>query len=121
MAKSFFNMTAVVTLTLNGIDTSKVTTFNNMLRSLPNVIGLDLSGLDVTSLTTASSMMLGTDMSTANYDATLIAWEAQTLQTGVTVDFGGSIYTSGGAAEAARDSLTNLGTNAWEVTDGGGT
>ena len=57
-------------------------------------------------------------MSTANYDATLISWAAQTLQNNVTFDFGSAQYTLGGAAEAARNTLIN--TYGWTITDGGG-
>ena len=54
---------------------------------------------------------------TANYDATLIAWDAQgTMAFSGTVNFGGSKYTAGGAAEAARTSLISK----WGgITDGG--
>ena len=57
------------------------------------------------------------ELSTANYDATLIGWASQTLRTNVTCDFGNSQYTAGGAAEAARNTLIN--TYNWTITDGG--
>jgi len=50
--------------------------------------------------------MSGGTLSTANYDALLIAWDAQgAMSFSGTANFGGSRYTSGGAAEAARTSL----------------
>ena len=58
-----------------------------------------------------------TTMSTANYDALLIAWEAQgTMSYAGTVNMGLSQYTSGGAAETAR---TNLIAEWGGITDGG--
>ena len=68
----------------------------------------------------------GIDLSTANYDAILIGWEA-TLQAAfpngsgytpsIGIDFGSAEYTGGGAAEAARTSLINNFN--WTITDGG--
>ena len=57
---------------------------------------------DISSLTSATNMFLSTTMSTAAYDALLIAWEAQTEKTGVAFHAGGSKYTAGGAAATAR-------------------
>jgi len=56
-------------------------------------------------------------MTTAQYDATLIAWAAQTVFSGMAPRFGGSTYTAGGAAETARTSLIN--DDGWTITDGG--
>ena len=62
-------------------------------------------------------MQLATGLSTANYDALLIAWDAKgAMSYSGTVNFGGSKYTSGGAADAARTSLISK----WGgITDGG--
>jgi hypothetical protein len=50
--------------------------------------------------------MSGVTLSTVNYDALLIAWDAQgAMSYSGTVNFGSSKYTAGGAAEAARTSL----------------
>ena len=56
-------------------------------------------------------------LSTVNYDATLIGWAAQDAVDSLSVHFGGSKYTSGGAAEAARTSL--IDNDSWTITDGG--
>ena len=55
-------------------------------------------------------------MSQANYDALLIAWAAQSVQTGVPF-ITPAQYTAGGAAEAARNTLVN--TYSWTISDGG--
>ena len=54
---------------------------------------------------------------TALYDALLIAWAGQTVLSGLSPNFGGAQFTSGGAAEAARTSLIN--DDGWTITDGG--
>ena len=74
----------------------------------------DISSWDVTALTNATEMFNGVQLSTANYDALLIGWDAQTLQPGVTFDGGLSTYCTG---EAARTSMTS--SDSWTITDGG--
>ena len=82
----------------------------------------DISSWDISNLYSASRFMENvTTFSTVNYDALLISWESQ-LPTNhgiaITIDFGTSQYTLGGAAEAARTSLIN--TYSWTISDGGG-
>jgi hypothetical protein len=82
----------------------------------------DISNWSVTQITGFGNFMAGggigpATLSTSNYDALLIAWDAQgAMSYSGTVNFGGSRYTSGGAAEAARTSLISK----WGgITDGG--
>jgi surface protein len=92
-----------------------------------NIDTWNLYGWNITGLTQAQNFLNGQTLSTTNYDATLVAWENQ-LQTaypgGVgytpinSISFGGSKYSLGSAAEAARTSLIN--TYSWTITDGGG-
>lgn len=84
------------------------------LTSDPGIVSFD-----VTSITTAANMCLGANamLSTAEYDAILIAWEAQAVNNSVPVHFGDATYTSGGAADTARTALAN--DHAWSITDGG--
>jgi len=76
-----------------------------------------MANWDVNQVTNFYNFLLGSGLSTANYDATLIAWDAQgTMAFSGTVNFGSSQYTSGGAADAARTSLISK----WGgITDGG--
>jgi hypothetical protein len=60
-------------------------------------------------------MCTGTAFSDVNYDATLIAWEAQPHLPNVTVDFGTAQY-SAGAPQAAYDALVLDG---WVIISGG--
>tara|TARA_R110000765_G_scaffold102311_1_gene191135 strand:- start:1130 stop:2224 length:1095 start_codon:yes stop_codon:yes gene_type:complete len=78
-----------------------------------------LANWDIDQITNFNSFMQNaTGLSTANYDATLISWAAQTPTSGVSPNFGGSQYTLGGTAEAARNTLVS--TYGWTITDGGG-
>ncbi len=58
-------------------------------------------------------------ITTAAYDATLIAWAAQVPTTALTLNVNSTQYTLGGEAEAARTALIN--TYGWTISDGGGT
>jgi surface protein len=78
----------------------------------------DLSNWDINQVTNFTSTFASlAGFSTANYDALLIAWDAQgAMSYSGTVNFGTSEYTAGGAAEAARTSLISK----WGgITDGG--
>jgi len=50
------------------------------------------------SVINASNMLDGSGLSTANYDATLIGWDSQTLQSNVTLGAYGLHYCQGGTA-----------------------
>jgi len=78
----------------------------------------DISSWDINQVTSFLAFMQNaTGLSTANYDALLIAWDAQgAMSYSGTVNFGSSKYTAGGAAEAARTSLISK----WgAIIDGG--
>jgi surface protein len=98
-------------------DVSSVTNMGFMFRSASS-FNQDISSLDINQVTNFLDFMVGVTLSTANYDALLIAWDAQGAMSYLgTVNFGSSQYTSGGTAEAARTSLISK----WGgITDGGG-
>lgn len=111
-------------------NTSSVTNMSSVFHQ-NTAFDQDISNWDITNVTTmqTSSFEFGstTPISTANYDALLIAWEAdlQTAYPGgsgytatITVDFETSQFTLGGAAATAKNSL--LTTFGWTITDGGG-
>jgi len=60
-------------------------------------------------------MQNATGLSTSNYDATLIAWAAGVVDTGININFGGSQFTE--SAYAARFSL--IEDDSWTIVDGG--
>jgi surface protein len=94
---------------------SGVTIMSNMFRDA-TAFNTDISSWNVAAATNLTNMFFGATLSTTNYDALLIGWEAQTLQTGVVFHGGNSVRTS--AADAAHASLVNAGTNNWTITDG---
>lgn len=110
-------------LDVSGWDTSSVTRMSNMFWNFSSSYSFTLTGLsnwNISSLTTASSF-LGNSfnaLSTAEYDALLVAWEAQAPSNAVNIHFGNAQYSLGSAAETARTSLIN--TYGWTITDGGG-
>lgn len=61
--------------------------------------------------------MTNTGLITTVYDKLLIAWAAQSVHSGVSIDFGSSLFTAGGEAEAARNTLVT--TKGWTISDGG--
>ncbi len=99
-------------------DTGNVASMNNMFRSNLFTFDQSLANWDITSLTNGASMFSSSGLSTASYDATLIGWAAQSITNAVSIDFGISKYTLGGAAEAARNTLVS--TYGWTIVDGGG-
>ena len=88
-------------------------TFNRAIAFDQSLANWDIS--QVTGFTRFMSDV--SNFSIANYDATLISWAAQTLNSNISIDFGTSRYTAGGSAEAARNTLIN--TYGWTITDGG--
>ena len=91
---------------ISGWNTSLVTNMSSMFRN-NNAFDKDISSWDINQVSAfANFMTSASGLSTSNYDALLIAWDAQgAMSYSGTVNFGGSKYTSGGAAEAARTSL----------------
>ena len=99
-------------------DVSSVTNMVAMFRGATS-FDQNIGSWDINQVSNFGNFMLSaTGLSTANYDALLIAWDAQgAMSYSGTVNFGGSQYTSGGAAETARTSLISK----WGgIIDGGG-
>jgi hypothetical protein len=91
---------------------------DGMISNCFDVVGLDVSGFNIASLTAAAGFMTGSEpMLTANYDATLVNWQAQPHQPNVSVDFGLSKYT--GAPSPAATARAALVSDGWTITDGG--
>ena len=98
-------------------DFSNIVNVANMLNNA-DAFDKDLSGISVSQMTNMGNFMINAaGLSTANYDALLIGWAAQIpLSFTGTLNMGGSKYTAGGAAEAARTALiSEIGA----ITDGG--
>lgn len=95
-------------------DVRSATNMRNMFRS-NDAFDQNLSNWEPISLTIGNDWLIGGGLSTANYDALLIAWSNLTLQNDVNFHAGNSKYTSAG--ETAKNSIiTNYN---WSFTDGG--
>lgn len=143
MSLVFNGCVLLPTADVAGWNTAKVTNFGQMFRNIPamatpnlagwsSVAATDLSRMfhtgpmqlpsiahfDVGLVTTCLELFYARTLTTANYDALLIAWAAQSpdLKPAVPFHGGGSKY-SAGAATSARAVLT--GTHTWAITDGG--
>jgi len=101
----------------NGFDMSSVTTSLAMYLST-TAYDQNFAGWDITSMTNLTIFMNNTSISTANYDATLVAWEAQSVLDNVSPNFGSSTYTSAGAGGTAHAAL--IADHSWTFADGGG-
>jgi len=78
----------------------------------------DISSWDINQVSIFNNFMRdATGLSTTNYDALLVAWEAQDPLSNISINFGGSQYTSGSAAATARQAL--IDDYNWTITDGG--
>lgn len=102
---------------LSSWNTSNATNMTYMLNQCDAYRGA-MSGWDINQVTNLTAFMNGaTGITTANYDALLIAWDAQgTMSFSGTANFGGSQYTAGGAAATAHASLV---TKWGGIADGG--
>jgi len=102
---------------LSSWDVSNVISFYGAFRNADNY-DQNLGSWDLSSATSIADFLRDSDgLSTNNYDSTLEGWANTGVPNGLTCNFGGSKYTSGGTAEAARNTLIN--TYNWTIIDGG--
>ena len=114
---TFRGCSSMVSPVFNNWDTSTITSMGGCFRVIGSLPLLDISGWQVTQVTAFNNFLSGSELSTALYDKTLIAWAAQgTMSFSGTMNFGDSKYTSGGAAETAR---TDLIEEFGAISDGG--
>jgi surface protein len=118
----FRSSTSLENVDVSGFDTSSATNLSvfgaGMFQNCTALNPIDISDWNITSLLDAANLLSGANsaLTTAEYDATLVAWEAQAYNNNVPVHFGDATYTSGSAAATARAQLV---TDGWTITDGG--
>lgn len=110
---AMFKLDAAFNQNIGSWNTVKVTNMSSMFESA-GAFNQNLGNWNVTALTNATGMFTGVMLSTANYDALLTGWDAQTLNGGVTFDGGNSLYCAG---ESARSHM--IASDGWTITDGG--
>jgi len=96
-------------------DTTNVENMSSMLNNC-NLFDQSLAAWNIGNVSNFTSFMQNANgLSTTNYDATLIAWALQPLNTGLSINFGGSQFTE--SAYASRFSL--IEDDGWTIVDGG--
>ncbi len=99
---------------ISGWDVSSVTTMQSLFDGA-NSFNQNLSSWDITNVTNLGYFCNQNTLSTSNYNALLIGWAAQNVQTAVAFHAFRCKYTS--EAIEARQTLTN--TYGWGITDAG--
>ncbi|MGQ7846585.1 BspA family leucine-rich repeat surface protein, partial [Granulosicoccus sp. 3-233] len=110
MTSMFFDATAF-NQDISGWDVGNVTAMSHMFRNAA-AFNQDIGTWDVTSVIDMNSMLNNSGLSIAHYDAALIGWASQNVQSGVTLSASDLVYSA--AAAAARDSLIN--DDSWAIT-----
>ncbi len=119
--RMFSICSSLTSLDVSGFNTSLVANLRETFwgcSGLTDIIGVedfDIEGLDFTG--DLDNFATNVTLPTSRYDALLINWDAQDPFDGMSPNFGGSKYTDGGAAAAARANL--IATDGWVITDGG--
>jgi surface protein len=93
-------------------NTASVTDMSRMFYA--SAFNQNLGSWNIASVTDMTGMFESVTLSTDNYDALLLGWNAQALQPNVTFDGGASQYCLGAPARNAM-----ISTYGWTVTDGG--
>jgi len=97
-------------------DVSNVTNMANMFYACTS-FDQNIGSWDVSSVASMTNMFYSCTLSTTNYDALLIGWDAlPSLQSNVSFSGGNSQY-SAGAATTARANI--ISTYSWTITDAG--
>ncbi|MDB3866113.1 BspA family leucine-rich repeat surface protein, partial [bacterium] len=96
-----FSRTESFNQDISNWNVNNVSTMESMFW-LSEAFNQDLGAWDVSNVTNMDNMLSGSVISTANYDAILQAWAAQTVQNNINLGAGGLFYCN---AEAERQSL----------------
>lgn len=114
--QSIIRSTSLSVFDTTNWNTSSVTNMKDAFRD-NQFWDYSMANFDMSNVTDLKDILRGGQLSTANYDATLISWASQTLGQNEQTNFGDSEYTGGGVAEVARTSIIN--DFGWTIRDGG--
>jgi len=114
--RSMFYLATSATPDVSNWDTSSCENLYRMFYGA-TLANPDVSNWDVSLLTDAFQIFNYSGWTTTNYDAMLISWSAQSLNSAVTFNAGTTQY-SAGAAATAKGVLEGA-PNLWVITDGG--
>ena len=106
-----FSHIDIYNLSLSGWDVSSVTNMTAMF-SYAGQFNQSLADWDISSVTDMDFMLDGLQLTTANYDSTLISWGSQSVQAGVNFGASSSWYCQG---EPARQHLVDA--HGWIIDD----
>ncbi len=99
---------------IGGWDTSNVDDMLSMFQGA-SAFDQDIGGWDISNVGYFADMFYEAELSTQNYDALLIGWSAQAVQSDRWFDAGTSTYST--AAASARTRLVDV--FSWNINDGG--
>jgi len=102
---------------VNLIDTSSGTTFGNFLIGNTPLDGFTMPTFDLGAMTNGANMFSGFAMSTASWEALLVATEANNSNNSVTWSGGNATYNDPSSAATARADL--IADHSWTITDAG--
>ena len=108
---TMFRQNPVFNQSLNNWDTGAVVSMNDMFLTA-TAFDQNLASWNVSSVTNMSNMLSNSGLSQTNYDNALIGWEAQTVQSNVTLGATGLNYCDGRDARQALIDNSN-----WNVTN----
>ncbi len=96
-------------------NTSNISDFSGMFSFAPS-FNENLGSWNVENGSDFSNMFTGATLSADNYDALLIGWDIQNLQSNQTFDGGNSVFCSS-TAQTAKSNIEN--NDGWAISDGG--